>query len=177
MPYYSETDKIREILHPMYLDGAVLDMGCGNHKIKPAAVGVDGRKLDGVDIHLANERDIYMLSYREDIGCDYHAVFSSHCLEHLRNPTMAIDDWSRLIKKGGYLILYLPDRNRYSNEGNLEHMYDWDLKSFLFYFQRCFCGIGKNYKGENFTPTFKVLECDLDSRLDCYSFYVVAQKL
>lgn len=176
MPYFSETDKIREILDTKYLEGTVLDIGCGEHKIKPTAVGVDGRRLDGIDIVLDSERDIYFLSYREDIG-EFDTVFSSHCLEHLRNPTMAIDDWSKLVKKGGYLVLYLPDKNRYSNEGNLEHMYDWDLKSFLFYFQRCFCGVGKNYKGEDLPATFKVVEYDVDSRLDCYSFYIIAEKL
>jgi len=174
--YYSETDKIREILDPKYIEGVVIDFGCGEHKIKPDAIGVDGRNLPSVDVVLEKQNDIYYPGL-VDIPQDVDAVFSSHCLEHLIDDYKAISAWSIIIKKGGYLILYLPDGDFYSHEGNLEHMRPYTYGSFMFWFRRVFCGEGKNYKGENARPIFQLIESGQDIRPDCYSFYVIAQKL
>lgn len=35
-------------------------------------------------------------------------VFSSHCLEHLPDPVLALEHWRSRIKPGGVLFLYLP---------------------------------------------------------------------
>lgn len=40
-------------------------------------------------------------------------IFSSHCLEHIESWVDAMEYWSKKIKKGGVLFLYLPD---YSQE-------------------------------------------------------------
>lgn len=37
-------------------------------------------------------------------------IASSHLLEHLSNPLVAIDDWHRTLKPGGLLYLVVPDR-------------------------------------------------------------------
>jgi hypothetical protein len=176
MPYYSEVDKAIEIINPIYLEGKVIDIGSGGHKSVSWAISVDGRDIEGVDLVLRQEHDIYRLSEFSQLK-EANTLISSHLLEHLRNPTEAIENWSALIKMNGYLILYLPDRRGYSNEGNMEHMFDWDMDSFLFYFKRCFCGEGRNYKGDNFKPIFRLVENQLDMRPDCYSFLVIAQKL
>ncbi len=41
-----------------------------------------------------------------DMQVDY--IFSSHCLEHLRDWVEALDYWYTKLKKGGVLFLYLP---------------------------------------------------------------------
>lgn len=172
-PYFSETDKAREIIDPKYLQGRGIDVGCASHKITPDAIGIDGRQLEGVD---CVTDDIYNISQIIGLqGVDF--LYSSHLIEHLRNPTAAIEDWAKLIKQGGYLILYLPDKRGYSNEGNPEHIFDWDYHSFMFYFTRAFCGVGKNFKGNNFTPIFEIVESKEDFREDCYSFLIIARKL
>lgn len=178
MAYYSETDKIREILNPKYLEGKVIDIGCADHKIKPDAIGVDGRALDGVDVVLQDRHDIYRLGYIQHptlVGAS--AVFSSHCLEHLENDFAAIQNWYRLIKKGGYLILYLPDGRYYDNKENEEHFRDYTYDGFLFFFKRAFCGEAKDYEGNCYPPYFSVVESGLDVGDDRYSFYLIAQKL
>lgn len=184
-PYYSETDKAREIIDPKYLEGAGLDIGCGTHKIKPDSIGIDGRHLPGVDIITDilypeygsltsfHDKDHNLILYAKSIKY----IYSSHCLEHLCNPTAAIEHWARHLDKGGYFILYLPDRRKYSNEGNPEHMNDWDHDSFMFFFRRVFCGEGKDFRGKNFDPVFRLIESREDFRPDCYSFLVIAQKL
>jgi len=177
MGYYSETEKVVELIDPKYLQGKVLDIGCGDHKVTLEAIGIDGRDRPGVDFILKDEISIYMLGIIYPELEDANTVFSSHCVEHLENDTSALLSWSALIKPNGYLILYLPDGRKYSNEGNMEHMRDYTYDNFMFYFKRVFCGEGKNFKGENLPAIFKVLESGEDFREDCYSFYVIAEKL
>lgn len=35
-------------------------------------------------------------------------VFSSHLLEHLDRPAIALNEWSRVLKKGGHMFIYVP---------------------------------------------------------------------
>lgn len=40
-------------------------------------------------------------------------VHSSHCLEHVRDPRLALLNWFRVIKHGGYLVIIVPDEDLY----------------------------------------------------------------
>ena len=40
-------------------------------------------------------------------------VHSSHCLEHLVNPTIALQNWVRICKPGGHLLIMVPDEDLY----------------------------------------------------------------
>jgi ubiquinone/menaquinone biosynthesis C-methylase UbiE len=33
-------------------------------------------------------------------------VFSSHCLEHVRDPVEALGNWIRVVRPGGHLVIY-----------------------------------------------------------------------
>lgn len=39
----------------------------------------------------------------------YDFLHASQCLEHMHNPWLALLDWSKVVKKGGYLIITVPD--------------------------------------------------------------------
>jgi ubiquinone/menaquinone biosynthesis C-methylase UbiE len=39
----------------------------------------------------------------------YDYLISSHCLEHVANPIKALKEWNRVIKKGGLMVLVLPN--------------------------------------------------------------------
>ena len=41
-------------------------------------------------------------------GEDYDFIFSSHCLEHLDKPRVALRYWLTKLRPGGVLFLYLP---------------------------------------------------------------------
>jgi SAM-dependent methyltransferase len=43
----------------------------------------------------------------------YDTVFSSHCIEHMRNPLEALLNWYRVLKPGGYLIVLAPEEDLY----------------------------------------------------------------
>lgn len=40
-------------------------------------------------------------------------VFSSHCLEHLRDPAEGLRNWFRILRPGGFLIITVPDEDLY----------------------------------------------------------------
>jgi SAM-dependent methyltransferase len=42
----------------------------------------------------------------------YDFVLSSHSLEHFANPIKALENWKRVLKKEGFLLLVLPDKHR-----------------------------------------------------------------
>jgi SAM-dependent methyltransferase len=41
----------------------------------------------------------------------YEAVLASHCLEHVANPIRALEEWKRVLVKGGFLLLVLPHKD------------------------------------------------------------------
>lgn len=173
MPFYSETEKIREKFMP-YLKGRVADIGCGGDKIIKSAIGIDGRPLDGVDIVTS---DLYNLSKIDGLAGSFNTVHSSHTLEHLIDDTSALLDWSKLLVGGGYLTLYLPDGSKYDNNTNPEHARDYRYDQFLFYFKRVFCGELMGHTGSILPPIFQIIESGEDFGDDRYSFYIIAQKL
>jgi SAM-dependent methyltransferase len=40
-------------------------------------------------------------------------VYSSHCLEHMRDPRSALLEWWKLVKPGGHLLFIVPDEDLY----------------------------------------------------------------
>lgn len=41
----------------------------------------------------------------------YDFCFSSHSLEHIANPLKAINEWLRIIRKSGYVIIIVPEKS------------------------------------------------------------------
>jgi SAM-dependent methyltransferase len=42
----------------------------------------------------------------------YDFCFSSHCLEHIANPLKAVNEWLRIVKKDGYVIIIVPEKSQ-----------------------------------------------------------------
>lgn len=42
----------------------------------------------------------------------YDFILSSHCLEHCANALQTLQEWKRVVKKGGYLFLILPNKEK-----------------------------------------------------------------
>jgi predicted SAM-dependent methyltransferase len=133
--YSSETQKIRPLVEK-YCSGLVLDIGCGNDKIVPHALGVDCRKLPTVDVvttKLDMMSDVLPKKYlRSD------CVYSSHCLENFGDDKAALKHWASLVKLLGYLVLYLSDDRKYPNHLNPEHLHRYEHQTFLKWFKENF---------------------------------------
>jgi ADP-heptose:LPS heptosyltransferase/predicted SAM-dependent methyltransferase len=129
-PQGDESGKVRFDLVP-YMNGRVLDLGCGPGKVYPHAIGIDNKidaKLFGikVDPDIAVE-SCERMEFLADGAAD--TVYSSHLLEHIVDHVGALKEWWRLVKPGGYLVLYLPHRDHYprigQDGGNPDHKHDF----------------------------------------------------
>jgi len=53
----------------------------------------------------------------EDESFDY--IYSSHTLEHVIDAGESLKNWWRVLKPGGYLLLYIPHRDLYEKKKKL----------------------------------------------------------
>jgi SAM-dependent methyltransferase len=117
-----ETTKTRHRV-VKYTEGNGLDIGCNRDKIKPDCIGIDLYAATGVN--LIGKADT--LPWFENDVFDF--VYSSHTLEDIQSTDIALKEWLRVIKPGGYLILYLPHKDYYPNIGhelaNKAHKHDF----------------------------------------------------
>lgn len=128
-PQGNEAGKVKYEIVP-YTRGRVLDLGCGPNKAWPHFIGVDNGHHDQA-FGWENKADILVDSCEKlDLfqSGSVDAVFSSHLLEHIANYGAALREWMRVVKTGGYLILYLPDEDEYPKVGteyaNPDHKWD-----------------------------------------------------
>ncbi|BAY62448.1 hypothetical protein NIES22_25220 [Calothrix brevissima NIES-22] len=106
-----------------------LDIGCGSCK-KEGTIGIDILPQPGVDYVLNLETDNLPLA---DRSVDY--VYSSHCLEHLKDPTKIFTEISRVCVDGAKLELWTPyawensafiiDHKLFFNEDHYLHICVW----------------------------------------------------
>lgn len=138
-----------------YTRGRGLDLGCGPERIwdNKNVIGVDsGRDVElfGHQVNAQVMCDVTDLSMFGSRQFDF--VFSSHVLEHvpLDKVPETLRQWCRVVKKGGYVVLYLPAHGLYPDPGephcNPDHQFavtyelivaamekvprDWDLVHF-----------------------------------------------
>lgn len=119
-----ESRKIKYLL-PKYTRGRVLEIGCGMEKAFPHFIGYDsGHHFGRGAADIVGSADKLTLFADES----FDAVFSSHVLEHMEDMQAALNEWARVIKLGGYLILYVPSANLYPKVGeegaNPDHKHD-----------------------------------------------------
>ncbi|MBR7801337.1 methyltransferase domain-containing protein [Undibacterium fentianense] len=54
-------------------------------------------------------------------------VHSSHCLEHMVDPKIALQNWLRVLKPGGHMIITIPDEDLYE-QGKFPSTFNSDHK-------------------------------------------------
>ena len=108
----------REGFFEKYCEGKGLDIGYGGD---PVAQGVTGWDYEHGDAHYLNGLD--------DESFDF--VYSSHLLEHLPDVDTALTNWWRVLKPGGYFVLYLPHRDLYEKKKTLPSQFNDDHVHFF----------------------------------------------
>lgn len=93
------------------LQGHGIDIGCGSDLIGKDGLFPGIVKCDPYDKRLGDSDAQYIHEHRNNQYYDF--VYSSHCLEHMANPFIALKNWSKLVKPGGYLIFVVPDEDLY----------------------------------------------------------------
>jgi SAM-dependent methyltransferase len=99
-----------------YLHGRTIDIGAGPDVLTPTSEPFDLEHGD------ANR----ILDFRE--AAAYDCVHSSHCLEHMIDPKVALAQWWGLVKPGGHLILVVPEESLYE-QGFWPSLFNPDHKS------------------------------------------------
>ena len=61
----------------------------------------------------------------------YMTVYNSHLIEHLNDPITAIQNWYRICKPNGHIIIAAPDRDSYERKKTLPSQWNADHKYFL----------------------------------------------
>lgn len=129
-PQGGEADKVKyEIV--AYTRGKGVDLGCGPKKAFPHFIGVDSCK----------DTELFNIEIKPDVACEdatkldfiesgtLDFVFSSHLLEHIEDTPKALTEWFRVLKVGGFMVLYLPHADLYPRIGmpgsNPDHKHDF----------------------------------------------------
>ena len=99
-----------------YVKGKILDIGAGQDPVTPGAVIFDKPHGNAENILEHFERE------------SFDTVFSSHCLEHINEPLLVIQDWFALVKPGGHLFVIVPDEDLYE-QGHFPSIFNNDHKS------------------------------------------------
>lgn len=121
--FYKRNDWIIEQLKTIKAGKRILDAGAGNQRYRPYCnhldyVSQDFGKYDKVEkvegIHGEDEwesEQCDILSDITDIPVEdesFDVILCSEVIEHLKNPILAIDEFYRILKKNGELILTAP---------------------------------------------------------------------
>jgi SAM-dependent methyltransferase len=111
-----------------YFVGVGLDIGAGDDCLSqytemfPLVSRVFGwDKQDG---------DAQFLEKVSDESFDF--THASHCLEHMNNPEVALQNWIRVTKHGGHIVCMVPDEDLYEQKvfpsrWNLEHQWTFTM--------------------------------------------------
>lgn len=111
-----ETGKLRERVLP-YCKGEGVDLGCGRDKVTPAALGVDDDSWPEADVIA----DVSGPLPFDDARFDY--VYSSHALEDLSDTEAHLREWTRILRRGGHLILMVPTTGCFTGV-NCDHVHE-----------------------------------------------------
>lgn len=107
----SHERRTREGFFDKYIMGHGIDIGVGRLDTMD---GADPLTYSNCIHHDKDDCDAQFMEIYSDGQFDY--VYGSHVLEHLENPIVAIENWYRICKTGGYIIITVPSVYRYEKK-------------------------------------------------------------
>jgi SAM-dependent methyltransferase len=111
-----------------YFVGNGIDIGCGPDPLTKYAQQFP--LMTGIKEWDVADGDAQLMAGAEDDSYDF--VHNSHCLEHMRDPYEAFDNWLRICKPGGHIITTIPDEDLYEqgvwpSTHNGDHKTSWTI--------------------------------------------------
>jgi predicted SAM-dependent methyltransferase len=126
-----ETEKLNSYRknnnYDKFFSGVGIDIGCGNDLLSKE-IFTNIKQIDPYDIKDGDA------TYCKNIENEkYNFVYSSHCLEHLQYPYLAFQNWLRICKYDGYIIVAVPHEIFYEkclwpSRWNSEHLNSFTLE-------------------------------------------------
>jgi SAM-dependent methyltransferase len=102
---------------PWWLSG--IDIGCGKDPLNHTFRRFDAIYGDG-DAQLMHGTP----------SDQFHTVYASHILEHMRDPIEALYNWWRICRHEGHIIVCVPHRELYEKKLHLPSKWNGDHKTF-----------------------------------------------
>lgn len=104
----------------------ILDVGCGDKKIK-GAIGIDCVALDGVDI--VHDLNSYPWPLKDS---SFDLIYLNNIIEHLPNTIKFMEEVYRILKKGGKVKIVTVYWNHLHSVTDPQHVsffneYSWDF--------------------------------------------------
>lgn len=109
--------------HSRYFVGHGIDIGGGPDPLGQYA-GIFAQMLSARRWDLEDGDAQYMAGVADN-SLDF--VHSSHCLEHMVDVGVAVGNWLRILKPGGYLIVTIPEEDMYE-QGHWPSRFNGDHK-------------------------------------------------
>jgi ubiquinone/menaquinone biosynthesis C-methylase UbiE len=99
-------------------------------------------RMGSVTVYDWAQGDAQFLANVDDAQFDF--VYSAHCLEHVIEPRAAIQQWLRVLKPGGHLVVTVPDEDMYE-QGVWPSTFNGDHKhTFTMFKQRSWSPVSVN---------------------------------
>lgn len=108
----------------------IAEIGCGDKKIIPGAIGIDitpkGEEIPGLTKGRLSVADV-TANVEEPLPIeDFDSIVAQHVLEHMVDAVGALTAWRNALKHGGRLIIAVPDQTiRNTIPMNWEHRHAW----------------------------------------------------
>lgn len=105
---YEATKAIKrrgKALNTKYFSGEGIDIGAG-----PDCIAHHGYRAYNWDLKDGDAQYLSTVSSNA-----FNFVHSSHCLEHMVDPVIAIKNWVRVCSPKGYIVIVIPDEELYEH--------------------------------------------------------------
>jgi SAM-dependent methyltransferase len=119
----TKADKRRfeDYLYKRILKGNGIDIGCGDDCFGQGLFK-NQVNCEPFDIINGDAQEIHRL-----VNKQYDFVYSSNCLEHMNDPIVSLENWLKIVKLNGYLIVIVPDEDLYE-QGHFPSIFNSDHK-------------------------------------------------
>lgn len=116
-PDYDDPNHPERIAVLPHLEGRVIEVGCGPRKSTPGVIGVDlvpaGQFVPMIETR-PSEADVVGDGRRLPIkASSVDTLVARHNLEHYVNIAGVLEEWYRVLRPGGRLVVVVPDEDAY----------------------------------------------------------------
>lgn len=116
--------------HSKYFRGVGIDIGAGNDTLGNNIHAFPGiRRVKAWDMPDGDAQHLETITNNQ-----YDFAHSSHSLEHMVDWKIALDNWIRVVKPGGYIVITVPEESMYEknvwpSQFNSDHKWSFTMRN------------------------------------------------
>lgn len=133
MRLFPNARKVRDRFAQRMTGKVLLDIGCGRRKL-PGAIGVDRRVVTTAEADVQRDVDHDLLSFPYPFPANHaDGIHCSHVLEHLPPTQKVMEEFYRLLKPDGLLLIECPHFSWVEAYRHFEHCHFFTVESFDYF--------------------------------------------